>query len=326
MTIFTMSRRRRLRSALALFGAALAIWPLSAHTADTQAKRKGIFWKVSSPTTEIHFFGSIHVATADIYPLPAEIESAFKAASFLVVELDPFTGGATSQAMQAMQRGTYPANDSLDKHVSAETMELFRSFLEKNDFPPMTMAMLSRMKPGLAMTAVTVLVIEKMGMSADYGVDKHFLDIAHNPGTTKRIVELETMDDQLSVLFDLDDKLAEAALKSALKETTKEELTKLLASWKRGDVPSVEKMALDTNGDEAAKTLNDRMINQRNDKMTEKIAEMLKGSDKGFVVVGAAHLLGERGLIEQLRKRGFKVEQPDLTYSSSSATPAPAAR
>lgn len=324
MPILTASRRVRLRSAVALLGAALAIWPLSAHAPDAQAKRKGIFWKVSSPTTELHFFGSIHVATADIYPLPAEIESAFKAASFLVVELDPFAGGSTSQAAQAMQRGMYPADDSLDKHISPETMAMFRSFLEKNDLPPTTMAMLSRMKPGLAMTAVTVLVIEKMGMSADYGVDKHFLDAAHNPGTTKRIVELETMEDQLSVLFDLDDQLAEAALKSALKETTKEELTKLLAAWKRGDVPAVEKMALDTGGDEAAKTLNDRMINQRNDKMTEKIADILKGTDKGFVVVGAAHLLGERGIIEQLRKRGFKVEQPDLSYSG--AAPAPAAR
>ena len=324
MAIFTMPRRLRVRSALAFIGAVLAIWPLSAHTPDAQAKRKGIFWKVSSPTTEIHFFGSVHVATSDIYPLPAEIESAFKSASFLVVELDPFAGGATNQAMQAMQRGMYPPDDSLEKHISPETMGMFRSFLEKNDLPPMTMAMLSRMKPGLAMTAVTVLVIEKMGMSADYGVDKHFLDVAHNPGTTKRIVELETMDDQLSVLFDLDDKLAEAALKSALKETTKDELQKLLTAWKRGDVPTVEKMALDSDADAAAKTLNDRMINQRNDKMTEKIAEMLKGSEKGFVVVGAAHLLGDRGIVEQLRKRGFKVEQPDLSYLG--AAPAPAAR
>ena len=324
MPIFAGSRRLRVRAALALLGAAFAIWPLSAYAPDAQAKRKGIFWRVSSPTTEIHFFGSIHVATADIYPLPAEIESAFKAASFLVVELDPFAGGATNQAMQAMQRGMYPPDDSLDKHISAETMAMFRSFLEKNELPPMAMAMLTRMKPGLAMTAVTLLVIEKMGLSADYGVDKHFLDSAHNPGTTKRIVELETMDDQLSVLFDLDDKLAEAALKSALKETTKEELTKLLTAWKRGDVPTVEKMALDSDADAAAKTLNDRMINQRNDKMTEKIAAMLKGSEKGFVVVGAAHLLGDRGIVEQLRKRGFKVEQPDLSYAA--AAPAPAAR
>src|SRR5262249_36982215 len=152
--------------------ASLALWPLSAHTADAPAKRKGFFWKVSSPTAEIHFFGSIHVATADVYPLPAEIESAFKAASFLVVELDPFADGGTNQALQAMQRGMYPPDDSLDKHVSPETMAMFREFLQKNDLPPMTMAMLSRMKPGLAMTAVTVLVIEKIGMSADYGVDK----------------------------------------------------------------------------------------------------------------------------------------------------------
>ena len=43
-----------------------------------------------------------------------------------------------------------------------------------------------------------------------------------------------------------------------------------------------------------------------------KIAEYMKGKDQVFVVVGAAHIIGDKGMAKQLRDKGYKVEQVTL--------------
>ena len=43
-----------------------------------------------------------------------------------------------------------------------------------------------------------------------------------------------------------------------------------------------------------------------------KIEEYLKGKDPVFVVVGAAHIIGDKGAAKLLRDKGYKVEQVTL--------------
>jgi uncharacterized protein YbaP (TraB family) len=43
--------------------------------------------------------------------------------------------------------------------------------------------------------------------------------------------------------------------------------------------------------------------------MTGKMEEYLKGKEPIFVVVGAAHIIGDKGIARQLRDKGYKVEQ-----------------
>jgi hypothetical protein len=51
------------------------------------------------------------------------------------------------------------------------------------------------------------------------------------------------------------------------------------------------------------------MIDDRNDGMAKKIDGYLKTKDVHFVVAGAAHLMGEKGIVKLLEKAGYKVEQ-----------------
>ncbi len=46
--------------------------------------------------------------------------------------------------------------------------------------------------------------------------------------------------------------------------------------------------------------------------MTAKMDEYLKGKEPVFVVVGAAHIIGDKGIAKQLRDKGYKVEQVTL--------------
>jgi uncharacterized protein YbaP (TraB family) len=43
--------------------------------------------------------------------------------------------------------------------------------------------------------------------------------------------------------------------------------------------------------------------------MVLKVEDFLKTNDTCFVVVGAGHLVGERGIVEMLKAGGYSVEQ-----------------
>jgi uncharacterized protein len=296
----------------------LCVAALSAQTppAAPGAPTQRLFWKITSPTTEVYFLGSIHVAAKDMYPLPPEIETAFKQATNLVVEADITKVDQMVLAVQVMQQGMYTQGDSLDKHLTPDTMKKLQEFCTVNQMPA---AIFNMMKPPLAATTVQAMLLEKTGLSADDGIDKHFLD---EVSTTKdkKIVELESADAQLKLLFGVEDKLAEKWLLETMKDNSKDELDKLIKAWKEGDVKTVETLAIeDTKNDPDEQKLADLLVFKRNDEMTKKVDELLRGKDKSFVVVGAAHLIGDKGILKQLEAKGFNVERPTLTVPPPTA-------
>ena len=306
------SLRRLAASAVVLAAVTFSGQPSSAQA----AKGRTFFWKATSPTTEVYLLGSIHAARKETYPLPPEIDAAFVSASTLVVELDAGAINQLQMAALVLKKAMYPAGDSLEKHVSPETMTALKDYMKKNELPESLMTGITKTKPGMASAMLTVMVAEKLGMSPEFGIDKHFTDRAHQadaPGGPKRIVELETMEEQLTLLLDVDDKVAEKQLLESLKETNKDALDKLMQAWTRGDTAAVEKMMIDPGADEASKKYTDRVLGDRNDKMAAKIADLMKGKERVFVVVGAAHLVGERSVIKQLEQLGHKIERPEVT-------------
>jgi uncharacterized protein YbaP (TraB family) len=69
---------------------------------------------------------------------------------------------------------------------------------------------------------------------------------------------------------------------------------------------------MDEEADTGSKTLTKKLLDDRNVMMTGKMEEYLKGKDLIFVVVGAAHIAGEKGVAKQLRDKGYKVDQVTL--------------
>ena len=52
-----------------------------------------------------------------------------------------------------------------------------------------------------------------------------------------------------------------------------------------------------------------RLLDDRNKGMASKIEGYLKTKETYFVVVGAGHLVGDKGIIKMLKERGYSVEQ-----------------
>jgi uncharacterized protein YbaP (TraB family) len=82
--------------------------------------------------------------------------------------------------------------------------------------------------------------------------------------------------------------------------------------WKAGDAEELEQLLI-------TKPLKERpelrgvfvkLFDERNAKMAAKIDALLrKPRQTQFVVVGAGHLIGDKGIVRLLEKKGYRVEQ-----------------
>lgn len=269
--------------------------------------RRFLMWKATSPTTTIHLVGSIHVGDQSLYPLPAEVESAFTAAKILVVEIN-VKRVDRMKTMELIQKyGMYGSDDSLSKHISKETSDALDDFCSKHNLPR---AGVEQLKPWVVAVTIAALSWQQAGEDPSLGVDMHFLEESKPP---QRIDELETIESQLNLFVDATEEEQLALLDSTLKlgDKMKEMIRKIQAAYVSGDPEALQKI-MEEQADTGSKTLTKKLLDDRNVAMASKIEEYLKGKDQAFVVVGAAHILGDKGIAKMLRDKGYKVEQVTL--------------
>lgn len=306
---------RKVRVVSALLFLSISLLTLPAFGADSE---KTFLWKVTSDGGgEVYLLGSVHVGKKDWYPLPKEIEQAYEKSKFLAVEVDT-TKIDQLKLMKFMQeKGMYGAGDSISKHVSKETDTKIQSYLEKNGQPA---AMMMQFKPWALGLVVTMLEMKNMGFDETQGIDIHFLNAANDKG--KKVIELETMDSQLELLSGFDDDLQEKSLLATFEDMAemKTDINKLIDAYKKGDAKELETIFNKTvTKHPEFKPVMKKLLDDRNVGMAEKIEGFLKTKDVHFVIVGAAHLVGEKGVVKMLEDKKYKVEQ-----ILKSAAPAPA--
>jgi uncharacterized protein len=61
--------------------------------------------------------------------------------------------------------------------------------------------------------------------------------------------------------------------------------------------------------DKRLSSIFEKLIYERNRKMVLKIEDFLRTKEVYFVIVGAGHLVGNQGIIEILKGKGYLVEQ-----------------
>jgi hypothetical protein len=120
---------------------------------------------------------------------------------------------------------------------------------------------------------------------------------------------LETLDGQLGMLDELPGELQNEILLQALEDASDVEtlIEPMLESWREGDEPGLLR-SLEEDFD-GYPELADALIYDRNARWAEQVSEMLDDGDDVLLVVGAMHLVGDRGLPALLSRRGYRVER-----------------
>jgi uncharacterized protein YbaP (TraB family) len=122
------------------------------------------------------------------------------------------------------------------------------------------------------------------------------------------ILQLESLDFQLKLLFDQPMDTQLAVLEQALDDLPELEgsINQLMTAYFRGDDGTLlETLAAQTGDHPLAKAFNDQLIDQRNRGMARTIAGYLETPHSYLVLVGAGHLVGPNSIIAELGRAGI---------------------
>ncbi|MEW6584085.1 MAG: TraB/GumN family protein [Nitrospirota bacterium] len=280
----------------------LSLW-LPAQNAFSAEKT--FLWKVRAEANTIYILGSLHFMKKDAYPLDRSIEDAFGSSDVLVVEAN-INDIARIDIGKLMDTAFYAGDDTLQNHVSPDTYDLVKKEYEKIGIP---ISIVSRQRPWFLALTLTSFELVNLGFDPSYGIEAHFISKATG---RKRIEELESFEYQINLLSGFSDWEQEMFLLYTLKDVNSfdENADNLLQAWKTGDVKRLESIALKNISDDGRlSSVYEKLIYERNRNMTTKIESFLRKKETYFVVVGAGHLVGEKGIIETLKRKGYSVQQ-----------------
>ena len=168
------------------------------------------------------------------------------------------------------------------------------------------------LKPAMIQLSVAMPMILKFfpDFNPAEAMDNYIQQYATDAG--KSIIGLETIDDQINALFYSSSLKRQSELLLCSFENMEysynELIVELVNAYNQADLTTLLKM-FDNKESPCPPTQEevDAMLKNRNDRWIEKLPAIM--SDKSsFIAVGAGHLVGEVGLLEQLEKLGYQVE------------------
>jgi uncharacterized protein len=282
------------------FASALTVAPVLA-----QAPAKNFMWVVRAPgAPPSYLMGSLHVLTPAYYPLNARIEDAFNASKVLITEADIDQISDPTLMMSLVGKALLTDGRTLDQVIAAD---LYKQVMERVDKAGLPRVAVERLKPWMVALTLAAPALQAAGFKAEHGVDRHFYDRAKSAGRERRA--LETVAFQFDRLDQMSAVDQEALLRSTLEDLDAQtNNVKVMAeAWVKGETGVLEKFLLE--GMKASPELYKRMLVERNESWVPAVETCLTQKTSCFVVVGAAHLVGDDSLVAMLRKKGYTVEQ-----------------
>lgn len=271
--------------------------------AQTAGATKSMLWRVESDTSVLYLLGSVHILPKSMYPLAPSIERAYDSSSRIAFELNLDSINQMSGAMGLLLKGMYTDGRTLKGVLSKPT---YRRLEKRLRGLGMDISMFQRFKPWMVAFTLMGLDAKEGGMEAEHGIDMYFHGRAAEDD--KPVSGLETVDDQVGVFSELSEKAQEKFLVQMLdNKGGSREMELILKSWKQGDGAPLEKLLAQYMKTDAA--LYENLVFRRNRNWIPQIEAMLKSGERCMVVVGTLHLVGEGGVVDLLRKKGYRVEQ-----------------
>ena len=164
---------------------------------------------------------------------------------------------------------------------------------------------MNRYRPWFVALLITSMEYAALGAKPDKGVDTHFEERAKKDG--KPAEGLESVEFQIQLFASLSDKQQNELLEQTLGEISSvaEEFEKMILAWKNGELEDLRAMLF--REAERYPDLMNLFLTARNLSWMDRLEQMLKNGEKAMILVGTGHFTSDTGLIELLRKRGYRV-------------------
>lgn len=271
------------------------------------SKHIPLLWKVSDQDNSVYLLGSFHMLKPDDYPLSPDVDAAFADSSSLVFEVAPSDLLSPETAVKFQQAAGYSDGKTLSQVLPEDVKARLEQLLSATGG---SLAQVEASEPWAVSLGMILGLAQAAGFRQEQGLDMHFIRLAGESG--KPVAGLESVDDQIAAL-DGSPHAEQAFSLGKLLENPQKAITDLLElhdAWKTGDVQKLNEEMRVKMQQETPESY--RLINTaRNDAWVPGIERYLTDSDNdnALIVVGALHLLGEDGVVEKLRAKGYAVER-----------------
>jgi uncharacterized protein YbaP (TraB family) len=256
------------------------------------SNENSLLWEVSGNglSKPSYLYGTIHMICGDDYFLSEKTKKAFNATESLFLEID-LSDPNELAFMQKAAMGTEP----LSKKLTAKQLSDLDIILRKNT--GMTIQQVDNFS---MLTVLSLISMQPFGGENLKFYEMEFIGLAKE--SKKSIGGLETIEAQIQFL---NKAYSDDEMIAMLKETNGEETAKMVQNYVKENLPELYKEIT------TPKLMNENskkwLLEARNTNWAVKMPNIMK-SQSTFFAVGAAHLLGDDGLINLLRKAGYSVK------------------
>lgn len=270
----------------------LTILSLNVLSVSAQKYPHTLLWRISGRNGEkpSYLYGTMHLTDERLFNLGDSLYAAIKQSDGFATELDPDDLSA------------FVIEEVKKEIVDAQSIH---DLLSDKDYKVYAPRLAKKLKKSPDKITTQDILLEKnkwMQDSYRTGKMKTFLDIylydiARRQG--KWTGGIEDMDDQRGLIRDIVDKSDIEDVLADDSVTTSREAERMIAFYTSQDLEGIDSFS--------NQNRTDPVMLRRNKKMSARI-DSLSSIRSMVFAVGAAHLPGEQGLIELLRKKGFRVD------------------
>jgi uncharacterized protein YbaP (TraB family) len=272
---------------------AVTVFAFSFSTnAQTSKSENSVLWEVSGNglAKPSYLFGTVHMICGKDFVMQPKATAAFSKTSKLALEINMADPDEMS-VIQQMAMGKEP----LSKKLTAQQIAQLEEALQKSGG-----VSLSQVDNYTLETVMSLLFMKSFGCPDLKFYEMEFVSKAKE--SNKPIIGLEKAIEQMDFL---NQSFTDDELISYLQQINPEMCTTMITAYKNEDINSL----YTTTTDNEVMSLNTKkiLLDNRNENWSKIMPAMMQ-KESVFFAVGAAHLAGELGVVNLLKKAGYAVK------------------
>lgn len=255
-----------------------------------------LLWKVTGKdmAQPSYIFGTIHMLPQDKYFFTPAMQEALAGSDVLALEIEmdiPF-----ADQMEMAKQMVMPDGKSWADFMTADEYAMVKSaFVDSLGIKEKKVDQYSKIRPIYVSGLILTELVGKVKM-----YEKELSSMAKKE--KKEIIGLETFKEQMEIVSSIpvEEQINDMKETSA---TILKDYNEMVEAYLNQDLRGLENTA---EWDEDNANIEAKLLTDRNERWIKIIQEKL-GEQSIFFAVGALHLVGEKGLINQLKSAGYTV-------------------